>query len=115
MLPMIVISPHKFALLSCMGSLMFFSSIGFLRGWSGHLQTVFHRDRWPFTLLYMGSFLGGLFCSIVIKKYLLTLLFIGLHTMALVWYIISFLPGGSSRLKTMISLFFGNARAFVNR
>ncbi|KAJ1498714.1 hypothetical protein HMI55_004787, partial [Coelomomyces lativittatus] len=30
MLPMIVISPHKFALLSCMGSLMFFSSIGFL-------------------------------------------------------------------------------------
>ncbi|ORZ37681.1 Got1/Sft2-like family-domain-containing protein [Catenaria anguillulae PL171] len=102
MLPMLVIAPQKFAFLSCMGSLLLFSSLGFLRGWPGHMAAVFSKDRWPFSVGYLLSLVGGLWASVIIHSYLLTIVFIILHTVALVWYYMSFLPGGISGLRVCL-------------
>ncbi|KAJ3367522.1 protein transport protein sft2 [Allomyces arbusculus] len=104
MLPVVVVAPQKFAFLSCIGSLLLFSSIGFLRGWGGHMKTVFSSERWPFTLGYLGSLVGGLWSSVVIHSYILTILFIILHTVALIYYYVSFLPGGISGLRSMTGM-----------
>ncbi|KAL7752870.1 GTPase-activating protein [Sorochytrium milnesiophthora] len=85
LLPMVPVVPQKFAFLSCMGSALTFSSIGFLRGWGGHLKSVFAAERWPFTVGYLGSMVGTLYSCLVVHSYLLTMLMIIVHLGALVW------------------------------
>ncbi|KAI9221258.1 Got1/Sft2-like family-domain-containing protein [Blastocladiella britannica] len=113
MLPMIVLAPQKFAFLSCIGSLLLFSSIGFLRGWPTHMASVFSKERWPFTLGYMVSLIGGLWASVIIHSYLLTIVFIFFHTVALVYYYVSFLPGGIQGLRAMTGMVVGGGRSLL--
>ncbi|KAI9183464.1 protein transport protein sft2 [Blastocladiella emersonii ATCC 22665] len=113
MLPMVVIAPQKFAFLSCIGSALLFSSIGFLRGWPSHMAAVFAKDRWPFTVGYLLSLVGGLWSSVVIHSYILTILFIVIHTVALVWYYVSFLPGGPAGLRAMTGMLANGGRSLL--
>lgn len=105
-LPMITIRPQKFALSFTFGSLTFMGSFGILRGPQAHFAAMFARDRIPFTLTYLGSMVGTLYFTFTahgVKGYVTVLIASGIQLLALLWYLITFLPGGAQGMRVLTS------------
>lgn len=105
-LPMIAIRPQKFALCFTFGSLCFMGSFAILKGPMAHLQGMLSGDRIIFTTVYVGSMLATLYLTFNVggaSGYLLILGASGAQLVALMWYLISFLPGGSAGLSIVLS------------
>lgn len=103
-LPLITVRPQKFALCFSFGSLLFMSSFAILRGPSAHLQHMLSMDRLPFTTVYLGSMFGTLYYTFNtggVSGYITVLTASGLQLLALLWYLITFLPGGASGMKVL--------------
>ena len=101
-LPLIATRPQKFALSFTMGSLMFMGSFGILKGPMEHLKSMCQADRLYFTFFYLGSMLATIVCTFTyggIRGYVLVLSASGVQLVALVWYLVSFLPGGTAGLQ----------------
>jgi len=101
-MPMIAVRPQKFALSFTFGSLTFMGSFGILKGPVEHLQSMFQADRLYFTFLYFGSMFLTLYATFSFggaSGYLLVMAASAAQLVALIWYLISFLPGGASGLK----------------
>lgn len=97
-LPFVIISPHKFALLFTIGSALMVISFSFLRG---HVEFVKHLSsvqRLPFSVSYGVSLIGTLYCSLVMGSYLLTLVFSIVQVVALAYFLVSYIPGGTGAL-----------------
>merc|ERR1712093_489721 len=59
-------------------------------------------QRMPFTIIYLGSMLTTLYLTCTkggMKGYALVLISSGVQLVALLWYLISFLPGGTMGLQ----------------
>jgi hypothetical protein len=101
-MPMIAVRPQKFALSFTFGSFMFMLSFGILKGPMEHLKSLFQAERIYFTTLYFGSMFLTLYATFSYggaSGYILVMSASGAQLVALMWYLISFLPGGSSGLK----------------
>lgn len=98
-LPMIVLTPRKFATTYTTASLLTMTSFALIRGFKTHFTHLFGKERWPWTLMYLGSMVLTLYASLVLKSYLWTLLASGVQLVALIWYTSSYLPGGTQGLK----------------
>lgn len=98
-LPMIIISPSKFAIPFTFGSLLAIISSAFLNGFKAHLFHVFSKDRWPFSTIYLGSLLLTLYFSLGRESnYIMTVLCSIIQFVALIWYMGSYAPGGTAGL-----------------
>lgn len=105
-LPMIAIRPQKFALCFTFGSLTFMASFGILVGPKEHMTGMLTSARLPFTVLYFGSMLATLYFTFNVggaTGYLFVIGASGAQLVALLWYLISFLPGGSTGLSMLLS------------
>jgi hypothetical protein len=105
-LPMLAIRPQKFALSFTFGSLLFMSSFAILKGPMAHLQSLFVRERLLFTTIYFLSIFSTLYLTFThggASGYVLVMGASGCQLMALLWYLISFLPGGSAGLSIVLS------------
>jgi len=103
---MIAIRPQKFALCFTFGSLCFMGSFGILKGPMTHLMGMLAPDRILFTTVYVGSMMMTLYFTFNaggISGYFFVLGSSGLQLIALLWYLISFLPGGSAGLTIVLS------------
>lgn len=101
-MPMIAVRPQKFALSFTCGSLTFMGSFGIMKGPAEHLMSMIQPDRLAFTFLYLTSMFLTLYCTFSFggaSGYLLVVASSGAQLVALLWYLISFLPGGASGLK----------------
>lgn len=74
-LPLLILSPSKFALTFSLGSGLILSSLGALKGWRTMGAHMLSRDRLPFTAAYVGSLLGTIYAAIFMHSYLFSLLF----------------------------------------
>jgi hypothetical protein len=104
-LPMMAVRPQKFALSFTFGSLTFMSSFAILRGPEAHFTSMFHPDRLLFTVVYLSSMFMTLYCTFRTygpKAYVLVMGCSILQIMALLWYLVTFLPGGSQGLKMLL-------------
>ncbi|KAJ9072218.1 protein transport protein sft2 [Entomophthora muscae] len=100
-----ILHPTKFSLSFTFGSLLIFISFGFLKGPKSHFSHVFSRERMPFTLSYFGSMGCCLFFSLIYVSFLLSIVFFIVQLIALIWYFVSYLPGGSAAMaRTAASL-----------
>jgi Got1/Sft2-like family len=100
-LPTIALKPQKFALSFTCGSLTFMGSFGILKGPMEHLKSMFAGDRLLFTTIYFGSMLATLYLTFSkggLQGYVLVLSASAVQVVALIWYLISFLPGGAMGL-----------------
>jgi hypothetical protein len=100
-LPLITARPQKFALSFTCGSLTFMGSFIILRGPWAHFSGLIKSDRLPFTCVYFASMIGTLYSTFSFrgaKGYVIVLAFSILQLLALVWYLVTFLPGGSQGL-----------------
>ena len=72
------------------------SSFAILKGPYEHLQSMIAYDRIHFTVLYVGSMLMTLYLTFTVggaQGYILVLAASALQLMALLWYLVTFLPG----------------------
>jgi hypothetical protein len=104
-LPMIALKPQKFALSFTCGSITFMGSFGILKGPWEHFSSMFAADRMFFTTIYLGSMFLTLYLTFTkggVKGYVLVMTASGAQLVALLWYLISFLPGGSMGLGLVL-------------
>lgn len=82
-LPIIVISPSKFAFSFTLGSILIMVAFTTLKGWKEQLKHMISRERIPFSAGYVGSMFGTLYAAIAMKSYLFSLFFSGLQVMVI--------------------------------
>ncbi|KAI8894663.1 vesicle transport protein, partial [Globomyces pollinis-pini] len=100
-LPMVLLSPGKFALTYTMASLLFLTSFSVLNGWRAQLKHLFCWERAPFTITFLGSMMLTLWFSVVTPSYIPVIFFTVMEIITLIWYLGSYLPGGTHGLRWM--------------
>ncbi|CAF3967869.1 unnamed protein product [Rotaria sp. Silwood2] len=105
-IPVIVIKARKFALLFSFGSLFFLSSFSMLWGPTNHFKHLTNIDRLPFSISYIITLICTIYYSVWVKSYFFTMIFVLLQIGALIWYIVSYIPGGAHGLKFFSKLFY---------
>lgn len=103
---MLAIRPQKFALSFTFGSILFMGSFAILKGPMAHLKSLFVREQILFTTIYFMSIFMTLYLTFTYggaSGYVLVMGASGCQLMALLWYLISFLPGGSAGLSIVLS------------
>eukprot|EP00882_Tetradesmus_deserticola_P020687 GHRQ01022351.1.p1 GENE.GHRQ01022351.1~~GHRQ01022351.1.p1 ORF type:complete len:240 (+),score=89.54 GHRQ01022351.1:175-894(+) len=104
-LPTLLLSPSKFALFFTIGCCLVLSGFAALKGWRAQMQHMMARERLPFSAGYIGSVVMTLYAALIMKSYVLSLLCSGLQVVALLYYLTSYYPGGTSSVKFMLSMF----------
>ncbi|KAJ2773799.1 protein transport protein sft2 [Coemansia nantahalensis] len=112
-LPMMVLSPQKFATAFSLGGLATIAGIALLRGPRAHTRHLLSRDRMLFTASYFGSVFSTLFFSAIAHSYLGTLLSVIVQIVALLWYVVSYFPGGTAGLQSTTRSLAGGARTLL--
>ena len=114
-LPLILISPKKFALLFALGTFVSLSSFIFYYGTIQFFELLFNKDRIWFTLVYLTGFFGCIFFPAFFgKNYFIILAFSGLEMISTLFFILTFLPGGYSSIRMFINLFISQFRRIFN-
>ncbi|XP_067658171.1 uncharacterized protein [Haliotis asinina] len=108
-IPLLLMKARKFALLYSLGSLFIISSFSFLWGPVHHAKHLFSFGRLPFTAAYFGTMLLTLYFAMWVKSTIFTVIFAIAQVIALVWYIISYIPGGQTGLKFFTKIFYSAA------
>ncbi|KAG0353990.1 hypothetical protein BGZ54_001904, partial [Gamsiella multidivaricata] len=91
-LPMLVLSPSKFATSFTLGSILLMTSFALLKGPMAHLKALTSRERLPFTGAYVGSMVFTLYASLIAKSFFLTAIGTIIEIQALAWYFRSYSP-----------------------
>jgi len=101
----IYIRPQKFAICFTFGSLSFMSSFAILKGPVTHLRGMLQADRLPFTVIYLGTMFATLYFTFTeggVSGYVTVIGCSGLQLLALLWYLVTFIPGGSAGLNVLM-------------
>lgn len=98
-LPLVVLSPAKFALPFTLGSACNMAALGALRGPYAQLSHMAAPERAPLSALYLFSMAATLWAALIAHSYILCLLASVLQLGALLVYQVSYFPGGVAGLK----------------
>eukprot|EP00501_MAST-03F_sp_TOSAG23-6_P002675 GSMAST32.ASY1.ANO1.2822.1 assembled CDS len=109
-LPMVILSPAKFALSFTLGSLSFMSAFAMLEGPWNHLQRIVTYERLPFTITYFLSMGATLYSSLILRQYVAVIFFSCLQVAALLFYASSYFPGGVVAMKFICKMFLSSVR-----
>jgi Got1/Sft2-like family len=74
-LPLLILSPSKFALSFTFGSLCTMGAMVMLSGWQAGLAHLFSKEKLPFSGVYIGSMVATLYAAIAMHSYLLSIVF----------------------------------------
>ncbi|KAI8848371.1 Got1/Sft2-like family-domain-containing protein [Chytridium lagenaria] len=94
-LPILIISPSKFATTFSLGSLLAATSFALIRGPRSYFKDLISIPRLPWTAAYFGSLILTLYFSLFMRSYLFTILASVVQMVALVWFFGSYVPGGT--------------------
>jgi ElaB/YqjD/DUF883 family membrane-anchored ribosome-binding protein len=98
-LPVLVISPQKFALLFAFGSIVVMGSLAFLKGPKALMSQLIQREKLPFSGTYVVGLVGTLVATIVLRSFVLTAIFGIMQAVALMYFLASYVPGGKAVLN----------------
>ncbi|OGE47742.1 hypothetical protein PENARI_c037G01499 [Penicillium arizonense] len=99
--PVLSLKPRKFAILWSVGSVLFLLSWAVLMGPWSYAKHLVSGSRLPFTAAYFGSIALTLYFAIGLQSLFLTLISSIFQLAALVWYLVSYFPMGSTGLQYM--------------
>ena len=115
-LPLLFISPKKFALLFALGTFVSLSSFIFYYGTIKFIEILFNKDRIWFTIVYLTGFFGCLFFPTFFgKNYFIILVFSGLEMISTLFFILTFLPGGYTSIRFFSNLFISQFKKLFNK
>ncbi|GCB83523.1 vesicle transport protein SFT2C-like [Scyliorhinus torazame] len=103
--PFILLKARKFALLFTLGSLFVLAGLGLLRGPWNQLRQLLSRDQLPFTAAYLGSLFATLYSALALQSTALTAVAATFQLLTLAGYLVSSIPGGTTGLRFIGSLF----------
>ncbi|PVD35513.1 hypothetical protein C0Q70_02476 [Pomacea canaliculata] len=112
-IPMLILKARKFAMLYTLGSFFVIASFAFLWGPWNHMKHLFSMERLPFTATYFGAMFATIYFSIWVQSTILTVACAAAQVFALVWYIVSYIPGGQTGLKFFSNIFYAAASKTV--
>ncbi|XP_014258516.1 protein transport protein SFT2 [Cimex lectularius] len=97
-IPVLLLKARKFALLYTTGSFFTICSFSFLWGPMHHLRHLFSKERFWFTFCYLGSLFLTLYFALYQQSTPLTVLSAVAQLIALIWFLVSYIPGGHTGL-----------------
>ncbi|KAK5947188.1 protein transport protein sft2 [Knufia obscura] len=112
--PVLSLKPRKFAILWSVGSLLFLSSWAFLMGPYQYAMHLISGPRLPFTATYFGAIVLTIYFAVGLHSTLLTLLSSIIQLVALIWYLVSYFPMGSTGLRFAARVGGGRVAAWMN-
>ncbi|CAH1405987.1 unnamed protein product [Nezara viridula] len=114
-IPVLFLKARKFSLLYTMGSLFLICSFSFLWGPLHHLRHLFSRERLCFTLSYLGSLFATLYFALFQQSTPFTVFFAMIQFIALLWFLLSYIPGGHTGLMFFTKLFSSAVASSVSK
>ena len=103
-IPLLLFKARKFALLFSLGSVFVMGSFSFLWGPVKHFKHMLNKERLPFTAVYTGTLTLTLYFAMGLQSTVLTVIAASCQVIALVWFVISYIPGGQTGLKFMTKM-----------
>ncbi|CAD7937776.1 unnamed protein product [Amoebophrya sp. A25] len=105
-LPVIAVAPQKFGMLFGLGSALTLASFGILRGWRAFSAHLVEEGRRKFAIAYVISFIGVFWAALFHPPmaYVWLLGFAIIEAVALAYFLVSYIPGGTRALT-----FIGNS------
>ena len=104
-IPVLVFYARKFSLLFSLGSVFTMFSFSFLWGPMNHLRNLLGtRDRLPFTTVYLVTLFATLYFAMGLQSTVLTVIAASAQVIALLWFVLSFIPGGQTGIKWMTKI-----------
>lgn len=113
MFPILALKPRKFGLLWSMGSLLFVVSFGILQGPVNYTKHLLSSLRIVFTTVFFASVLSTLYCAVVLKSSILTIITSIIELFAIAYYTFSYFPFGAQTLTFFSSYVMGYLGGFV--
>ncbi|XP_053990394.1 uncharacterized protein LOC128882693 [Hylaeus volcanicus] len=104
-LPMIVFSPHKFAILFTSGSLFVINGIGLMKGYDKLFYHLIQPSRCPLSIAYIMSVITTLFATLKLHSYFLTLGSSIIQMICLASFLTSYVLGNRLYSFTNLNLF----------
>merc|ERR1719353_270588 len=101
-LPVLIVFPAKFALSFTLGCACIVAGVAVLKGWREQMKHMISEDRRTFTAGYVGSMLATLWAALFAHSYLLCILFSGAQLVAMLYYVASYLPGGTAGVSLLV-------------
>ncbi|KAG6544244.1 hypothetical protein Mapa_014347 [Marchantia paleacea] len=98
-LPVMALMPQKFAITFTLGCLFIMGSFFALKGPKAQLLHMISKERLPFTCAFLASMCATIFVSMYLHSYPLSLLFSIIQVLAMLYYVLSYFPGGTTGLK----------------
>ncbi|ESO09037.1 hypothetical protein HELRODRAFT_74437 [Helobdella robusta] len=114
-IPFLILKARKFAMLYSLGSLFIIFSFSMLWGPMNHIKHLLSPSRLPFTTAYFTTMIGTLYFSLSVQSAVMTVIFGILQVVALLWYIVSYVPGGQRGLQFFSKIFYVAASKTVNK
>lgn len=111
--PVLALKPRKFGLLWSLGSLLFVCSFGILQGPYSYTRHLISLDRIIFTSVFFGSVLSTIYCLVVLKSTILTILASVVEIFAVAYYTLSYFPFGAQTVTWFSSYFIGYIGGFI--
>lgn len=103
-LPVMVVMPQKFAICFTLGCLFIVGSFFLLKGPRMQLLHMISKERLPSTAGFVVSMVATIYVSMVLHSYLLSVVFSGIQVLALLYYVVSYFPGGSAGMHFLSSM-----------
>jgi len=113
--PLLVLYARKFALLFSLGSVFTLGSFGMLWGPWNHVRHLFGRERLPFTTVYFSTLAATLYFAMGLQSTPLTVMAAVGQVLALLWFVLSYIPGGQTGLRFFSKLCSTFCRSTVSR
>ncbi|OWA50381.1 hypothetical protein BV898_14900 [Hypsibius exemplaris] len=103
-IPVLLLKSRKFSVLFTFGSVFIVCSFALLRGPYNHFRSMIAADRLPLTSVYLMSVAATLYFALEMQSTVLTVLAGGVQVFTLIWYTVSYLPGGQTGFKFFTKL-----------
>ncbi|XP_033763978.1 protein transport protein SFT2-like [Pecten maximus] len=114
-IPLLLLKARKFAVLYSLGSVFVIASFSLLWGPMNHIKHLCSVERMPFTVAYFGTMFATLYFSLWVRSTIFTVLCAVGQILALVWYIVSYIPGGQTGMKFFSKIFYATASKTVQK
>lgn len=102
--PVLTLKPRKFVMLWTLGSLLFFISFGVLQGPVSYIKHLSSKERLPFTAVFIISQVSTVYCAVVLKSTILSLIMGIVEILSILWYTASYFPFGAQTMQMLFGV-----------
>lgn len=95
------LSPGIFAVFYTIGNILLLLSTGFLMGFLKQIKNMFEIKRILSTIIFILAMIMTFVSVFAIKSSILAFLFVIIQFLAFAWYVITYIPGGTTAIKSM--------------